>query len=238
MLSNEYCPMNWRLRLQRHWYALRQSGLSANKRAAFSELENCWQQLKCHGGDGWCEVDFLVMDTETSSLDAAEGELLSAGWVVIRGGRVILSTAEHWLLKPRNTVGDSATIHSLRDCELTGGLEEAELMSRFLQAACGRVLVFHHAPLDLAFLDRISRRLYGAPLLLPVVDTLQVESRSLERRHQPVVTNMLRLASCCARYNLPPAKAHNALTDALATAELLLAQISYKGGKVKLRELV
>ncbi|WP_439135161.1 3'-5' exonuclease [Pseudomaricurvus sp.] len=226
------------LRLQRQLYRLRQRSLSAAQKREFLALSHCWQHMQCRGGDGWREVEFLVVDTETSSLNAATGELVSAGWVVIRGGRVVLSTAEHWLMKPRNSVGESATIHSLRDCELSEGLGEDDLMSRFLQAASGRVLVFHHAPLDLAFLNRISRRLYGAPLLMPVVDTLQVESRSLERRNQPVMNNMLRLASCCARYNLPPARAHNALTDALATAELLLAQVGYKGGSVKLRELL
>lgn len=233
--------MSWSfpcLRLQRQLWGLRLRGQSATKQAAFVDLQHCWQQMQFGRGDFWKDVEFLVVDTETSSLDAGAGELLSAGWVVVRGGRIVLSTAEHWLVKPRNGVGHSATIHSLRDCELSEGLDERELMSHFLKAASGRVLVFHHAPLDLAFLNRMSRRLSGAPLLLPVVDTLQVESRYLERRHQPVVNNMLRLASCCARYNLPPARAHNALTDALATAELLLAQISYKGDKVKLRELI
>lgn len=233
--------MSWSfpcLRLQRQLYALRLRGQSADRQAAFAELQRCWQQMQFRTGDCWRDVEFLVVDTETSSLDAGDGELLSAGWVVVRGGRVVLSTAEHWLVKPRNGVGHSATIHSLRDCELSEGIEEQELMSHFLTAASGRVLVFHHAPLDLAFLNRISRRLCGAPLLLPVVDTLQVERRSLARRHQPVVNNMLRLASCCARYNLPPARAHNALTDALATAELLLAQVSYKGKNVKLKALI
>lgn len=210
----------------------------ASSTSAMTPLRECWQHSHSCGGADWRQQEFLVVDTETSALEIASGELLSVGWVVIRDGRIVLGSAEHWLLKPQNSVGESATIHTLRDCELDAGLTETELMRRFLQAAAGRALVFHHAGLDLAFLNRITRRLYGAPLLLPVVDTLQLEKRNLERRNQPLEANALRLANCCKRYNLPLSKAHNALTDALATAELLLAQVSYKGKGVKLRDLI
>ncbi|HCM04525.1 MAG TPA: 3'-5' exonuclease, partial [Oceanospirillales bacterium] len=39
------------------------------------------------------------------------------------------------------------------------------------------------------------------------------------------------------RYNLPAYPAHNALMDALSAAELLLAQLDYKGRDVRLRDL-
>jgi len=37
----------------------------------------------------------------------------------------------------------------------------------------------------------------------------------------------LRLTDCRSRYSLPAYHNHNALTDALATAELLIAQLQY-----------
>ncbi len=228
------------LGMQRYGYRLQQ--LWGRQQSETSEaplsLSHCWQLTPVQAGRDWREVEFLVVDTETSGLNVNDSELLSVGWLVIARGRIQLRSAEHLLLKPRNSVGDSATIHTLRDCELDQGLTEAELLQRFLTAAAGRVLVFHHAPLDLAFLNGLCRKFYGAPLLLPVVDTLQLEKRSLERREQPIGPNMLRLASCCSRYNLPAFRAHNALTDALATAELLLAQISHKGEGVRLQDLL
>ncbi|MGH1372603.1 MAG: 3'-5' exonuclease [Cellvibrionaceae bacterium] len=230
----------WALRLRRYLYILRNryGQASKNSELYFSILHQCWRSSVFAISRDWRKQEFLVVDAEMSSLDPSTGELLSLGWVVIRGGRIHLGSAQHHLLQSNAGVGDSATIHQIRDCELKDGISDRELMELFVTAASGRVLVFHHAMLDVSFLDRLSRRLYGAPLLMPVIDTLQIEKRTLERRELPLGQNVLRLASCCSRYNLPASPAHNALTDALATAELLLAQIAHKGEDVRLGDLI
>lgn len=227
----------WALRLRRWFYFFRHR-TGQQTAASFSTLYQCWKNSGFAISRDWREQEFLVADAEMSSLDSSTGELLSLGWVVIRNGRIQLGSAEHHLLRANTSVGESATIHQIRDCELEDGIDSNELMDRFIKAAAGRVLVFHHALLDVSFLNRLSRRFYGAPLLMPVIDTLQIEKRNLERRELPLGQSVLRLASCCSRYNLPASPAHNALTDALATAELLLAQIAYKGDDVRLGDLV
>jgi len=230
----------WGMLLKRLYYRLKLStfGCSTEARLAFSPLEKCWQESGFSSNCDWRDQEFLVVDAEMSSLDAQTGELLSLGWVVIRQGRIPIGSAVHHLMRSKDGVGESATIHQIRDCELIDGLSAEELMWQFLEAARGRVLVFHHALLDVSFLNKLTTAFYGAPLLMPVLDTLQIEKRSLQRRELPLGQNVLRLASCCARYNLPPSPAHNALTDALATAELFLAQIAHKGKDVRLGDLI
>lgn len=230
----------WQLWCKRKFYRWRQryGANTAQSSATFTVLERCWQSSSLSSSRAWHEQEFLVVDAEMSSLDPLTGELLSLGWVVIRHGRIPIASAEHYLLKPKDGVGDSAAIHQLRDCELEQGLTAEALMEEFLRAAQGRVLVFHHALLDVAFLDRLCRSICGAPLLMPALDTLQIEKRNLQRRGIPLGQNVLRLASCCARYNLPFSPAHNALTDALATAELFLAQVAHKGKDVRLGDLI
>lgn len=201
-------------------------------------LEACWDHVSEAKRQRWPDAQLLVVDAEMSSLDWRTGELLSLGWVVIERQRVQLSSAQHCLLQPIASVGESATIHHLRDCELDGGLDQRSLLQQFLTAAKGRVLVFHHAPLDIAFLDAVCRRYCGAPLLLPVIDTMLLEKRQLERRQVPLQVNSLRLSSCRTRYHLPDYPAHNALVDALATAELLLAQLSQRQFKGAVGSLV
>jgi DNA polymerase-3 subunit epsilon len=51
---------------------------------------------------------------------------------------------------------------------------------------------------------------------------------------------MLTLAKCRERYHLPSYSNHNALSDAMATAELLLAQITAmgSGSNILLSQLV
>ncbi|MEH6634624.1 MAG: 3'-5' exonuclease [Halioglobus sp.] len=210
----------WTLKLRRLAYARRVSG---------TVLQECWQMPLASTGSDWRQVSFLVVDAEMSSLDVSEGELLSVGWVCIEQGSIALESARHYLVKPDNSVGQSATIHNLRDCELLEANTQQRVLRLFLEAAAGKVLVFHHARLDIAYLNSVSRREFNAPILMPVVDTLLQEKKLLERRDLPIQSGDLRLQACRDRYHLPPYPAHNALLDALATAELLLAHAKHRG---------
>ena len=102
------------------------------------------------------------------------------------------------------------------------------MLNRFLEVAAGKVLVFHNAALDVAFLNKISRREFNAPILMPVVDTLLQEEALLHRRDVAIQPGALRLQACRERYGLPHFHGHNALLDALATAELLLAMAAHR----------
>ncbi|MCW8904463.1 MAG: 3'-5' exonuclease, partial [Sedimenticola sp.] len=78
----------------------------------------------------------------------------------------------------------------------------------------------------------LLRRL-GESIEFPVIDTMALEQYILHRRQSPWARLMrrplgsLRLGDCRERYGLPHYQAHHALTDALATAELLQAQIAH-----------
>ena len=191
-------------------------------------LQHCWQTPLPSTSKDWRQVSFLVVDAEMSSLDPATGELLSVGWVVIDDGAIRLDTARHFLIKAEQSVGQSATIHNIRDCEIEDAPAPAAVLSKFLKAAAGRFLVFHNASLDIAFLNRVSRSEFNVPVLLPAVDTLLQEEALMRRAEQPIQAGDLRLQACRDRYNLPHLPAHNALQDALATAELLLAQAGHR----------
>tara|TARA_R110002110_G_scaffold406421_1_gene626470 strand:- start:303495 stop:304169 length:675 start_codon:yes stop_codon:yes gene_type:complete len=219
------------LRLRRLLYA---------RRVANTALQRCWRKPLPSTGTDWRQISFLVVDAEMSSLDVNEGELLSVGWVVVENGAIALDSAAHYLVQAQRSVGQSATIHTIRDCELLDAISSVDIQARFLEAAAGRVLVFHNAALDLAYLNRLSRSQANAPILLPVVDTLLQEKALLERRGQPLHSGDLRLQACRDRYNLPAYPAHNALLDALATAELLLAMASHRsaGKPFALRQLM
>ena len=211
----------WSLRLRRLPYA---------RRVAGSALHKCWQTPLPSTGTDWRRVSFLVVDAEMSSLDVKEGELLSVGWVCVEKGAVVLESARHYLVRAEKSVGQSATIHHLRDCELDEAETREVVKNRFLEAAAGRVLVFHNAALDLAYLNKVARQFVNAPILLPTVDTLLQEKALLDRRDQPIKSGDLRLQACRDRYNLPSYPAHNALLDALATAELLIAHVKQRAG--------
>tara|TARA_R110001599_G_scaffold353231_1_gene591009 strand:- start:87836 stop:88504 length:669 start_codon:yes stop_codon:yes gene_type:complete len=211
----------WQLRLRR---------LAYGSRVAGTDLRRCWQTALPANGQDWRQVPFLVVDAEMSSLDVNEGELLSVGWVVIEEGAIALDSARYHRVRPVNPVGQSATIHSLRDCELSAAQGSAEVLAQLLLAAAGKVLVFHNAALDMAYLNRVCKRAFTAPILLPFVDTLLQEESLLRRRGLAIKPGDLRLHACRKRYQLPVYPGHNALLDALATAELLLAMAAHRSG--------
>jgi DNA polymerase-3 subunit epsilon len=219
--------------LKRFYYQRKLKSIEASE-----PLLRCWNQSDFKFSENWRSKDFLVVDTETSSLSVEEGEILSIGWVVISAGQIKLSSAEHILLATQHSVGQSASIHQLRDCELVDGVSHREMMLRFLEVAANKILVFHHAPLDIGFLNLLSRNEFSAPVMLPVVDTLELEKKKVLRQSDVIADGALRLGNCRTRYGLSDLPAHNALMDALATAELLLAHIAHKGSVVKVSELI
>lgn len=169
------------------------------------------------------DVEFVVLDIETTGLEAATADVLSVGWVIVRHGRVDLDSAESHLVKPDGEVGVSATVHGLTDTVVGTGMPIATVIDKIIVALTSRVLVVHHAGLDKALLDRLCSDKFGCPLPVPVVDTLALESRRRARQHHLEETSQLTLSALREHYGLPRYAAHDSLVDAIATAELLLA---------------
>ena len=184
------------------------------------------------------DCSFLVVDLETTALEPAEGEIASIGWVPVANGVMQLSEAQHHLIRVKQGVGQSAVFHQIHDQELEQAESIHAAMEAFLLAAAGHILVFHHAELDKAFLNQACRRLFGVPLVAPVVDTLQLEKSKLINSVGYIESGALRLFTCRQRYGLPDYASHDALVDAMATAELLMALVSHRGDEVSLGELL
>lgn len=101
-------------------------------------------------------------------------------------------------------------------------------------------MIAHHATIEQRFLGNACKRIFGGGLLVPIVDTQTVSLRTFQRRQSPYKGSDLRLHALGDRYNLPRYGAHNALSDALAAAELFLAQAAHKdsGKGVALRDFL
>ena len=197
--------------------------LSANYPSAYAPVKN---------------VSFLVVDLETTGLKPSDSEIASIGWVVLEGGVVKLDSAEHHLVRVKQGVGQSAVFHQIHDDDLLKAEPIKDIMNRFLSVAAGKVLVFHNAKLDMAFIDTYCLKSYGARSYSVVVDTLQLEKRKFHRSNKLIENGALRLFSCRQRYGLPDYPAHDALVDAIATAELFSAQLNYRGVNMRLSEIV
>lgn len=174
------------------------------------------------------DLRLLAVDIETTGLDPRRDRVLSIGWLPVDGGRVVLGGAGQVVVRDEGGiggVGQSATVHGLTDDRLAGGVALEDAVARLLEALAGRVLLAHFARIETAFLGAACERAWGAGMPCVVVDTLDLERRAVAGGwgSEPE-GGALRLWTARERRGLPVYRAHEALTDALACAELYLAQ--------------
>jgi DNA polymerase-3 subunit epsilon len=176
-------------------------------------------------------LTLLSVDLEMTGLDANTDHIVSMGWVPIDRGAVVLGEARRLLVRPeREMAAESAVIHKITDTQAAAGAPLKDALTELLSALRGRVMVAHHARIELQFINTACERVFGCGIVIPTIDTEWLARRKLERRNQVYKARDLSLAAVRARYNLPIHKAHDALGDAIATAELFLAQASDFGG--------
>ncbi len=169
-------------------------------------------------------AEIVSLDLETTGLDPTRHHILSMGLVEIRQQTIHLDSAWHRLIRQHDELpAESVVIHRITDDQAAAGMPLEETLPQLLARLAGRVMLVHFARVEQRFLDAACRRLYGAPFLIPTIDTLVLAQRYLSLRNHSIQAGDLRLFNLRPRFGLPRYRAHNALSDALATAELFLA---------------
>jgi DNA polymerase-3 subunit epsilon len=180
------------------------------------------------------EVEILAIDLETTGLDPRRDDILSVGYVVMKGNRIDLGSARHRLVRTARAIPEaSAIIHQITDDQAAKGDLLDDVLADLLDNLAGKVMLAHHASVEKGFLSDACQRVYGVGLPVPVIDTQALARRTFERRHIAFKSTDLRLHALSDRFNLPRYGAHNALSDALAAGELFLAQASHSDGDYK-----
>lgn len=185
-----------------------------------------------------CDTPLLAMDVETTGLDPVKDGIVSIGLVPMGLDRIRLSAARYWLLKPRVPLAEaSVAVHGITDSQIRHAPDLAAVLGELLQAMAGHVMVVHCRDMERLFLSHALLPRIGEGMEFPVIDTMDLEARLYRQqpvpwrdrwfwRRKPPVS--IRLAASRARYGLPRYRPHHAVTDALATAELLQAQVAYR----------
>ena len=175
----------------------------------------------------WDEVTYWALDLETGGLDARRDPILAVGMVPIRAGIIHLGEAYRTLVRPPDGgVIEPASVaaHQL----LWGDVAEAPPVEAVLPEVERRlgdaVLLVHQKAIDVTFLRREFKRSGNRWPSPRVVDTVDLLLR-IGRQGNPEIANdqiPLNLSRARRHHGLPEYQAHDALTDAIATAELFL----------------
>lgn len=170
----------------------------------------------------WRRAPFASLDFETTGLDYERDDVVSFGVVPVRAGRVVLGESVHQLVAPSvPSTTASMKVHEIlpRDLERAPTLEVArETLAAALE---GRFLLTWYAGVELAFL----RKTFGGRRRGWTRRTVDVRRLALELEHADPESRF-GLSATAARYGVPVASPHEALDDALVTAQLFLVLAS------------
>ena len=166
----------------------------------------------------WRAASFCVVDLETSGLDPRRDEVLSWAAVPIEQGAVRLAGARYGLVRPAGPIPASAIkIHGIRPADVAAAPSLDAMLDALLPALTGRILVVHVDWVERGFLGRALRR-RGLALREPVCDTSRLARAALGGGER-----VLSLGVLSHRLGLPVHSPHEALGDALTTAQAFIA---------------
>ena len=171
------------------------------------------------------EARYVVVDTELTGLDPRKDDIVSIGALRMSGGRLEIGGSFYELVRPTATLDKkSIVIHGITPAQVAGKPPIDPVLAAFTSYCGNDVLIGHCLSIDLSFLNRESRRVFGAPLRNPVVDTLSIYGwlRTRQAGH-PIFSsplNGLRLYDMAKAFGIDCEGAHDALADAFITAQL------------------
>jgi DNA polymerase-3 subunit epsilon len=175
------------------------------------------------------ELPILAVDFETTGLDAKADKLLSVGFVTLAQQQIQLKSSYHQIIKAKTRLeASNVIIHQITDDQKDQGKPLNVVVEKLLQALAGKVMLVHFARIERQFLQQACLELYGFAPDFPMIDTLVVAKRQLDKRDVSYDPSELRLSSLRYKMKLPDHHGHDALNDAVATAELLLGQMANK----------
>ena len=172
------------------------------------------------------EAEIVSLDIETTGLDSKKDRIVSIGLVQISALGVELNSCWHQVIKTNKDLpGKSVVIHNITDDETAAGVTIEDAIPELLHRLKGKVVLVHNSNVEQGFINEICQNLYQTDFVMRIIDTQVLAKRSFDRKNIAYKPSELRLFNLRKLYELPPYKAHNALLDAIATAELFLAML-------------
>ncbi|ADN75976.1 Exonuclease RNase T and DNA polymerase III [Ferrimonas balearica DSM 9799] len=200
-----------------------------------ARLKRFYQTLPVGPDTPVSQVPFVALDFETTGMNPDQDAIISIGLVPFTQQRIQCKGSAHWIVNPNRPLNEeSVVIHGITHSDLEQAPDLEVVLDQVLDALAGKIVVVHYKQIEREFLDRALRARLGEGIRFPVVDTLDIEAAIQHRACQGWFNRLrgkkpdsVRLGRARERYGLPAYQPHHALTDALATAELLQAQLAW-----------
>jgi DNA polymerase-3 subunit epsilon len=179
------------------------------------------------------DLEFVVVDLETTGWSPKEAAITEIGAVRVRPGRrrgeLVRQGEFASLVNPGMPVPPSIEdLTGISDWMLAAAPRPAAVLPGLLDFARGGVLVAHNAPFDLGFLTAACRELGLAWPGFTVLDTVMLARRLMNPDEVPDC----KLGTLAGFFGARTAPRHRALADARATADVLgwlIRRLTHRG---------
>lgn len=174
----------------------------------------------------------IVIDTETTGLDAANDRIVEVGCVELYNHIPTGQRKQFYINPGRRMSGEAAAVHGLTDAFLADKPVFAAIADELIAFIGDAPLIAHNAEFDFAFLNAEFGRL-GQP---PIPAHRMVDTLMLARRKHPAGPNSL--DALCSRYYVDASRRtlHGALLDAELLAEVYVELIGGRQASLILTE--
>lgn len=170
----------------------------------------------------------VVVDVETSGLNLMEDRLISIGAVAVVNGKIVLGDSFSVVLQqPSVSDKENILLHGIGGAAQTGGVPAAEALLAFLEYLGKAPLIAFHVTFDQTMIQRAMRQYLGCTLQHTWLDLAYL----MPALYPPLATAYRALDDWIGHFNIRNNARHNALADALVTAQLL--QVALKQAQTK-----
>lgn len=172
------------------------------------------------------ETQYVIFDTESSSLSISSAQLLSIGAVKIKSNSISMKEIfDCYIDTGKSGVRGNVHIHEIMASGKEERKEKKEALLDFLKFIGNSILVAHHAKHDISLVDRYLSEIFpGVRLVNKVIDTaeLVIEKDQQNNPSNKINSENYSLDALLKRYNIEAIDRHTALGDAYSTALLFL----------------
>lgn len=176
------------------------------------------------------ELRCVVVDVESTGLDPSIDRLIAIGAVTVENGTIRLGSGFELVLRQsQSSARENILIHGIDGTTQLAGLDPVTALIRFLDYAKRAPLVGFHADFDRMMINRAAGMALGYASPADWLDLAYLAPALLD---EPGTTLPQGLDEWTLRFGIENHARHNALSDALATAQLLqivLARAIAKG---------
>jgi DNA polymerase III subunit epsilon len=177
-------------------------------------------------GSSFDEARFLVIDTELTGLNGRKDSIVSIGAVRMKGGRIDLSDTFYRMINPETSLtAESVIIHEIMPSDVLMKPDIGAVLGEFLDYCGSDILIGFCVSIDMEFLNRETKRLFGALMRNQIIDIYplfewMLRKTGIQEREGTILPHHYQLYDMARYFDIEVNGTHNAMIDAFITAQI------------------